>query len=107
LKPERFTGDESNGRQSWLTLLGFVERSTIIASLPSLGLLTLAGMTSSEHDLGYTEVTDLDIDPVMQDVLGNFDLVSISSYSAQMSEAYQLADTIRKARIPLVMGGCT
>ena len=28
-----------------LTLPGFVERSKVIASLPSLGLLTLAGMT--------------------------------------------------------------
>jgi hypothetical protein len=28
-----------------LTLPGFVERSKTIASLPSLGLLTLAGMT--------------------------------------------------------------
>ncbi len=28
-----------------LTLPGFVERNTTIATLPSLGLLTLAGMT--------------------------------------------------------------
>ena len=32
-----------------LTLPGFVERSKTIASLPSLGLLTLAGMTPPEH----------------------------------------------------------
>ena len=43
-----------------LTLPGFVERSKVIASLPSLGLLTLAGMTPSEHDLHYFEVADLD-----------------------------------------------
>jgi signal transduction histidine kinase len=34
-----------------LTLPGFVERSKTIASLPSLGLLTLAGMTPREHRL--------------------------------------------------------
>ena len=32
-----------------LTLPGFVERSKTIASLPSLGLLTLAGMMLGEH----------------------------------------------------------
>ena len=32
-----------------LTLPGFVERSKVIASLPSLGLLTLAGMTPPHH----------------------------------------------------------
>ena len=36
-----------------LTLPGFVERSKTIASLPSLGLLTLAGMTQSEHEVTY------------------------------------------------------
>ena len=34
-----------------LTLPGFVERSQVIASLPSLGLLTLAGMTPNHHHL--------------------------------------------------------
>ena len=39
-----------------LTLPGFVERSKVIASLPSLGLLTLAGMTPAEFDVEYVEV---------------------------------------------------
>jgi hypothetical protein len=43
-----------------LTLPGFVERSKTIASLPSLGLLTLAGMTPRpEHEVRYIEVADL------------------------------------------------
>ncbi|MHC4994693.1 MAG: B12-binding domain-containing radical SAM protein, partial [Planctomycetota bacterium] len=42
-----------------LTLPGFVERSKAIASLPSLGLLTLAGMTPPEHVVEYIEVADL------------------------------------------------
>jgi hypothetical protein len=42
-----------------LTLPGFVERSKTIASLPSLGLLTLAGMTPKNHSINYIEVPDL------------------------------------------------
>ena len=34
-----------------LTLPGFVERNRTIASLPSLGLLTLAGMTPEHVDV--------------------------------------------------------
>jgi hypothetical protein len=42
-----------------LTLPGFVERSRVIASLPSLGLLTLAGMTPESVDTKYLEVSDI------------------------------------------------
>ncbi len=91
--------------QLGLTLPGFVERSKVIASLPSLGLLTLAGMTPSEHDLHYLEVADLDAGLNMQEQLEGFDLVAISSYSAQIYEAYQLADTVRRKNVPVVMGG--
>ena len=40
--------------QLGLTLPGFVERSKAIASLPSLGLLTLAGMTPKRHAASAT-----------------------------------------------------
>ena len=43
-----------------LNLPGFVERSKVIASLPSLGLLTLAGMTPPDIEVEYIEVADLD-----------------------------------------------
>ena len=42
-----------------LTLPGFVERSQVIASLPSLALLTLAGMTPDTFDVSYHEVPDI------------------------------------------------
>jgi len=85
-----------------LTLPGFVERSKTIASLPSLGLLTLAGMTPAEHELRYMEVPDLDTaDRLPLD----FDLVAISSYSAQIGEAYALARRYREAGVPVVIGG--
>lgn len=85
-----------------LTLPGFVERSKTIASLPSLGLLTLAGMTPRHHELSYIEVPDLTaVDPLPAD----FDLIAISSYSAQINEAYDLAAQYKSLGIPVVIGG--
>ena len=42
-----------------LTLPGFVERNHVIASLPSLGLLTLAGGTPESIDVEYADVPDV------------------------------------------------
>jgi radical SAM superfamily enzyme YgiQ (UPF0313 family) len=85
-----------------LTLPGFVERSKTIASLPSLGLLTLAGMTPDRHKLTYLETPD----PLeMTELPIDADLVAISSYTAQIKEAYALAERIRDAGVPVVMGG--
>jgi radical SAM superfamily enzyme YgiQ (UPF0313 family) len=85
-----------------LTLPGFVERSKVIASLPSLGLLTLAGMTPAQVELDYIEVPDLD---AVADVPGDFDAVAISSFSAQIGEAYRLADRYRARGTQVVLGG--
>jgi radical SAM superfamily enzyme YgiQ (UPF0313 family) len=79
-----------------------VERSKTIASLPSLGLLTLAGMTPREHDVRYLEVADLND---VEGLPGDFDLVAISSFTAQMTEGYELARRYVAAGIPVVMGG--
>lgn len=85
-----------------LTLPGFVERSKTIAALPSLGLLTLAGMTPAHHDVRYIEVADLrSADPLPM----NFDLVAISSFSAQINEGYELARRFAARGVPVVMGG--
>lgn len=92
-----------------LTLPGFVERSKQIASLPSLGLLTLAGMTPNHHELQYVEVPDLSAcvpNPVTAVAENDTpDLVAISSYSAQIHEAYELALRFRNSGIPVVIGG--
>jgi radical SAM superfamily enzyme YgiQ (UPF0313 family) len=88
-----------------LTLPGFVERSKIVASLPSLGLLTLAGMTPSDHEIDYIESEDLFIDGSYPELPQGYDLVGISTYSAQIGEAYQLADRYRTIGHPVVMGG--
>jgi len=85
-----------------LTLPGFVERNKVIASLPSLGLLTLGGMTPARHRVSYLEVQDVN---QLAALPQGFDLVAISSFSAQMGEAYALAERFRAARVPAVMGG--
>jgi len=41
-----------------VTLPGFVRRGKVIASLPSLGLLTVAGLTPRRHELRYFEVDE-------------------------------------------------
>ncbi|HSG99914.1 MAG TPA: radical SAM protein [candidate division Zixibacteria bacterium] len=91
-----------------LTLPGFVERSKVIASLPSLGLLTLAGLTPSHHERAYLEVPDVDAFLATDDgldTLTGFDLAAISSYSAQIMDAYRLADALRRRGVIVVMGG--
>ncbi|MHC4126704.1 MAG: B12-binding domain-containing radical SAM protein [Planctomycetota bacterium] len=85
-----------------LTLPGFVERSRTIASLPSLGLLTLAGMTPREHEIEYIEVEDVRDCGRLPDDL---DLVAISSFSAQINEGYELAGRFSAAGVPVVIGG--
>jgi len=85
-----------------LTLPGFVERSKVIASLPSLGLLTLAGLTRRDVDVQYLEVADVaQVDGVPKE----FDVVAISSFSAQIYEAYELADRYRMLGTRVILGG--
>jgi radical SAM superfamily enzyme YgiQ (UPF0313 family) len=85
-----------------LTLPGFVERGRTIASLPSLGLLTLAALVPTHHQCEYLEVKDIrELDRLPE----RFDLVGISSLSAQIGEAYELADRYRDLGVPVVLGG--
>jgi radical SAM superfamily enzyme YgiQ (UPF0313 family) len=85
-----------------LTLPGFVERSKTIAALPSLGLLTLAGMTPARHRIHYIEVPDVTL---LDSLPGGLDLAAISSYSAQIDEAYELARRFKTLGVPSVIGG--
>jgi radical SAM superfamily enzyme YgiQ (UPF0313 family) len=87
-----------------LTLPGFVERNKIIASLPSLGLLTLAGLTPDSFEVEYHEIADLRRADELPD---HFDLVALSTFTAQLKEAYDVADAYRARNVPVVMGGIT
>lgn len=85
-----------------LTLPGFVERSLQIAALPSLGLLNLAAATPAGHELAYFEAPSDGDEP---DELYDYDLVAISTFSAQVFEAYAIADRLRARGVKVAMGG--
>jgi len=85
-----------------LMLPGFVERSKTIASLPSLGLLTLAGMTPKRHEIQYLEVAELE---QAENLPTDIDLVAISTFSAQANEAYKIVQQYSELNIPVVIGG--
>ncbi len=84
-----------------VTLPGFVRRGKTIASLPSLGLLTVAGLTPPEHEVEYIELDGLANLPA----LGDYDLVGISSLTASIHDAYHVADEFRRRGAKVVMGG--
>jgi radical SAM superfamily enzyme YgiQ (UPF0313 family) len=90
--------------QLGLTLPGFVDRNKIIASLPSLGLLTLAGLTPEKFHVAYHEIADL---KKLPELPADFDLVALSTFTAQFYEACEVADYYRARNIPVVMGGIT
>ena len=85
-----------------LTLPGFVERSKVIASLPSLGLLTLAGLTPPKHQCKYFEVKEFKDLQFLNEL---YDLIVISSFTAQIYEAYSLAKACRDLGYKVIMGG--
>ncbi len=85
-----------------LTLPGVVERSRVVAALPSLSLLTLAALTPDDVEIEYHEIQDIRRRPEMP---GGFDLVAISTFSAQVLDAYELADKYRANGTAVVMGG--
>lgn len=85
-----------------LTLPGFIERSKVIASMPSLSLLTLAGLTPDHFHVEYHEIADL---KTLPELPTHFDLVALTSLSAQIYDAYAVADHYHALGIPVVMGG--
>lgn len=85
-----------------LTLPGFVERSKQVAALPSLGLLQLAAATPEGHTIEYFEASE---DRAESAALYDCDLVAISTFSAQIFEAYSIADRLRAAGVKVAMGG--
>lgn len=84
-----------------MELPGFVERSKVIASLPSLSLLTLAGMTPDDIEVSYHEVADI----AALEQLPSCDLAAISTFSAQSKDAYLLSERFRELGVPTVLGG--
>lgn len=88
--------------QLGLTLPGVIERGKVVASLPSLGLLYLAAVTPVGHEVHYFEAeADLKEPAAVYDC----DLVAINTFSAQVFEAYAIADRLRQRGVRVAMGG--
>jgi radical SAM superfamily enzyme YgiQ (UPF0313 family) len=85
-----------------MTLPGLVERGRVLRSLPSLGLLYLAACTPSGHELRYFEAEGDGNEPAD---LADCDLVAINTFSAQVFEAYRVADRLRAQGVKVAMGG--
>lgn len=81
-------------------------RGAALNAMPSLGLLTLAGMTpehwhKSWHELGSENKQEC-LDTI---VSSQPDLVALSTLSASVEEAYSLAEALESQGIRTVMGG--
>jgi radical SAM superfamily enzyme YgiQ (UPF0313 family) len=86
-----------------ITLPQFVNRGQVIAQLPSLAMLTLAGATPAGVEVEYVEVDD--IAAFLQQPRLDFDLVALSTYTARAFDAYKVADAYREHGLPVVFGG--
>ncbi|HEY1421191.1 MAG TPA: radical SAM protein [Candidatus Dormibacteraeota bacterium] len=84
-----------------MTLPGFVERSRVIASLPSLSLLTLAGMTPNDIEVEYHEIADIR----RLGALPDCDLAAFATFTAQSKDAYAVSRLYREAGVTTVIGG--
>ncbi len=100
-----------------LKMPSIVQRAQAIASLPTLGLLYVAAVTPSGHELHYWEAkpepasdgkSNGQAEPSKPRVPAeafDCDLVAISTLSAQAFEAYALADELRSSGIKVALGG--
>jgi radical SAM superfamily enzyme YgiQ (UPF0313 family) len=88
-----------------IQLPGLSARAAAIAQLPSLGLLTLAGMLPAEWSCSYREVPELNDDLVELIVQEQPTLVAMSALTASAVEAYRFADRLRAENLLTVFGG--
>jgi len=83
-----------------MKLPGFLERAQTLFAMPSLSLLTLAGLTPPEVEIEYREYREFPAEEPP-----DCDLAAITSFTAQIEDAYRLADIYRRRGTPVVMGG--
>ena len=88
-----------------LTLPGFVDRSKVIASLPSLGLLTLAAHTPKHWEVIYKELDAFTEEDVTERLRHKPDIIALSCLTARINETYELSSRFRKNGIKVVIGG--
>lgn len=88
-----------------LTLPGFVDRSKVIASLPSLGLLTLAAHTPENWEVIYKELDTYTEDDIAEILSEKPNIIAFSSLAARIYDTYKLSAIFRKKGITVVIGG--
>jgi len=88
-----------------LTLPGFVDRSKVIASLPSLGLLTLAAHTPQNWEVVYVELDDYTENNIEEIINLYPDIIAFSSLTARINETYLLSNKFRKLGFTTAIGG--
>lgn len=84
-----------------LTFPGLRNRAKQIEALPSLGLLTLAGMTPPEIEIEYLEIRDVD----QHGLPPHFDAVALSTLTATAKESYRLAARFKEIGTTVILGG--
>lgn len=88
-----------------MTLPGFVERSEVIASLPSLSLLTLAAHNPENWDSKYIDIDQV-TDRVKEGILAEkADVIAISTFTARAFDTYDLSDFLIENGACVVLGG--
>ncbi|HVY60372.1 MAG TPA: cobalamin-dependent protein, partial [Planctomycetota bacterium] len=88
-----------------VSLPGFVERGKVIASLPSLAMLTLAAVTPARFEVKYLEVNECDEAGKAAIDASDFDAVAVTSYAAKAHVAYEVADRFRARGTTVFFGG--
>jgi radical SAM superfamily enzyme YgiQ (UPF0313 family) len=88
-----------------VSLPGFVDRGKVIASLPSLAMLTLAAVTPPGFDLEYVEINEMDEAAQKLVDASKFDAVAVTSYAAKAHVGYAVADAFRKRGTTVFFGG--
>lgn len=88
-----------------MAMPGLKPRADAIAQLPTLGLLTLAGMTPNQWQCSWHEAASAD-DLLVADVLSRRpSLVAISALTASVGEAYRFSALLRRQGARTVLGG--
>lgn len=88
-----------------MSLPALGERAAALAALPSLGLLTLAGMTPADWTCSYRDPSRVD-DALVAAILAERPaLVAVSALTASIDEAYALCRTLRGEGLTTVIGG--
>ena len=88
-----------------VTMPGLTARAEAVGQLPSLGLLTLAGMLPAEWTCSYHESDGVDLDVLNRVVAEQPTIAALSALTPSIDDAYAFAARLRQENIRSVLGG--